>query len=121
MNRELGPEEKLQIEREFVARQETIARRRSLARKVWVFGVLAGLGFGAIRGLYLHFHTLAYPFLGIVWAFCNTLYIGILSMPPVKDIDLSWNTHLWRIMPKFILLPASPLFTLILFRLLLLH
>ena len=49
MNRPLSPQEKQLIEREFVARQEAAAKRRSFARKVFLVGILAGVVAAALR------------------------------------------------------------------------
>jgi hypothetical protein len=96
MNPELSPEEKALIEREFVARQEGSARRRSFARGVFMVGIVAGLGAAALREF--HIRSLVSPFLGVVWIISLAMYVGAGIFPGsfAKDLDLRWHLNPWQ-------------------------
>lgn len=127
MTRELSPEEKRLIDREFAARQNIIARQRLFARRAFVIGTLSGMGFGAIRAF--HVYTLMFPFLGIIWTICILIYINVLPIPPIispiKDIDsnahmnsckkTSLNLSKRRTLIETFVLLTSPVLTHILF------
>ena len=96
MNRQLSPQEKQLIEREFVARQEAAAKRRSLARKVFLVGILAGVGAAALREFRVD--TILTPLLWIVWVICLLAYIGVGVFPSSfsKDMDPRWHLNPWQ-------------------------
>ena len=96
MDRELSPEEKRLIEREFVARQEVAAKRRSFARRVFILGIAAGVCAAALREF--HVRTLATPLLGIIWLISILVYVGVGVFPGsfAKDVDLRWHLNPWQ-------------------------
>jgi hypothetical protein len=96
MNTELTPEEKLQIEREFVARQELEAKRRLFYRRVFLIGISAGIMSSLLR-VFIGGGTM-YLFLLIIWIVCAVIYTGGRTFPRTlsQDMDIRWQLNPWR-------------------------
>ena len=95
MDHELTPEERDLIEREFIARQDLAARRRSFARHVFIVGLSAGL-FSAALGEF-HVSPLGSSLLYFAWFISVVVYVGLGVFPGSfgKDMDPSWHLNPW--------------------------
>jgi len=96
MERKLSPDEKRLIEREFDARQEVSAKRRTMAFWVFIVGILAGVGSMGLREF--HVRTMLSPLLAILWVACLLAYLGGSFLPGTftKDVDLRWHSNPWQ-------------------------
>jgi hypothetical protein len=96
VNPELTPEDKRLIEREFVARQEATAKRRSRMRVVFAVGISAGVAAAALREFRIP--TLVSPFLWFVWLLSVAMYVGLGVFPGslAKDMDPRWHLNPWQ-------------------------
>jgi len=96
MNRELTSQEKLLIEREFVAREETREKRRLYFSRVFWIGVPAEIVSAFMREF--HIGGVIQLFLGLTGLICLLLYTEFLIIPGTfaKDMDLRWHLNPWK-------------------------
>jgi hypothetical protein len=96
MSSELSPEEKHLIELEFVAREETRAKRRTaMARVCWI-GVSAYLLSAFVPRTEVGWVVLL--LLRFIWVVCAGVYTSGHVFPATftKDIDPWWHTNPWQ-------------------------
>lgn len=96
MNHPLTRQEKLLIERELIAREETRVRRKTLFGRVFFVGISAALASGFLGAF---FGRGLWPiFLFLVWCICTLLYTECLTIPQTfaKDADLTWHLNPWQ-------------------------
>jgi len=95
VQRELSPEEKRLIEREFTARQEAAAQQRHFCRAVFFAGIASGIVAAALRSF--HVLTVIGAGFGVCWLVCAVIYVGAQILPSTfaKDMDIRWHMNPW--------------------------
>lgn len=96
MNHPHTRQEKLLLERELIAREETRVRRKTFFERLFFVGISAALA-SAFLGAF--FGKGLWPaLLGLVWGICTLLYTEFLTVPHTfaKDADLTWHLNPWQ-------------------------
>jgi hypothetical protein len=96
MSHPLTRQEKLLIERELIALEETRVRRKTFFGRLFFVGISAALA-SAFLGAFFGRGLWAALFV-LVWGICTLLYTEFLTIPQTfaKDANLTWHLNPWQ-------------------------